>query len=536
MNIRYRNIKCCDMTDDEIQQCAKLFSQNYGVWGKAFHDPDKIGKHILLPSKRLKEMFVDKPDRYVALIYDNNEIIGQAFYLRRKITKFKQYKNKYITWVLQLVVKKEYRGHKFGSKLLHAIWGLSDNFAWGIYTSNPRTVKALENATLRKVYKDKIVKHFPVLKSVAYDLFESQDWLDTMHDCCIDTNFPVDHSHIERRKKEEYPAKDFPLPDLMDSEEWIAFVFSSQKPHPNALNQLELWTETSKDILRQAYEDMDRSSHHWAAHTQHEIDYLVKNNYITKTNEILDLGCGDGRHTIELGKRGYKTTGIDFSEKLINQNKFPIQSLPNIEFRIHDVLEYVPKNKYDVVLCLYDVLGSYTSVADNKKIVKTISQSLIDRGIAVISVMNLHCTLAEFPKNNIVDDIKETKNFFRLIKLPSSNTMQNTGNIFNGKLLLYDKRSGITYHKEQFWVKDNMPQELILAERRFFEEDLLALFYNEFDILDISFVQAGHWDKKLSKSDKKAKEILVVLRKRSFYDKVCHFLKRGINVLFRSKL
>ena len=58
-------------------------------------------------------------------------------------------------------------------------------------------------------------------------------------------------------------------------------------PHPNALNQLELWTETSKDILRQAYEDMDRSSHHWAAHTQHEIDYLVKNNYITKTNEIL---------------------------------------------------------------------------------------------------------------------------------------------------------------------------------------------------------------------------------------------------------
>lgn len=82
------------MTDDEIQQCADLFSQNYGVWGKAFHDPKKIGKQILLPSKRLKEMFVDKPDRYVALIYDNNEIIGQAFYLRRKITKFKQHKNK----------------------------------------------------------------------------------------------------------------------------------------------------------------------------------------------------------------------------------------------------------------------------------------------------------------------------------------------------------------------------------------------------------------------------------------------------------
>ena len=53
--------------------------------------------------------------------------------------------------------------------------------------------------------------------------------------------------------------------------------------------------------------------------------------------------------------------------------------------------------------------------------------------------------------------------------------MQNTGDIFEGSLLLYDKKSGITYHKEQFWVKDNMPQEFILAERRFFEDDLLDL-------------------------------------------------------------
>ena len=355
------------MTDNEIQQCADLFSLNYGVWGNAFSDPQKIGKQISLSPRRLKEIFVDKPDRYVALIYNNDEIIGQAFYLRRKLIGFKQHKNKFITWVLQLVVKKEYRGHKLGSKLLHAIWGLSDNFAWGIYTSNPRTIKALENATLRKVYKDKIIKHFPELRSVAYDLFDQQDWLDTMHDCCIDTNFPVDHSQIERRKKEEYPNGDFPLPDLKDSEEWLAFVFRSQKPQLSALKPLELWTETSKDILRQAYEDMDRSSHHWAAHTQHEIDYLTQNNYIVKSNEILDLGCGDGRHTIELGKRGYRATGVDFSQKMIMQNKFPIQSLPNIEFKTQDILEYSPQKKYDVVLCLYDLLGSYTRIEDNKK-------------------------------------------------------------------------------------------------------------------------------------------------------------------------
>ncbi|MFP4621958.1 MAG: class I SAM-dependent methyltransferase [Bacteroidales bacterium] len=34
---------------------------------------------------------------------------------------------------------------------------------------------------------------------------------------------------------------------------------------------------------------------------------------------ILDVGCGTGRHSIELSKRGYSITGIDLSESQLRK-------------------------------------------------------------------------------------------------------------------------------------------------------------------------------------------------------------------------
>ena len=67
------------------------------------------------------------------MVYFESNLIGHAFYIKRKGEKTED-----IIWILQLVVAKQFRGNGIGSKLLHSIWGLSDCYAWGLFTPKPR--------------------------------------------------------------------------------------------------------------------------------------------------------------------------------------------------------------------------------------------------------------------------------------------------------------------------------------------------------------------------------------------------------------
>ena len=52
-----------------------------------------------------------------------------------------------------------------------------------------------------------------------------------------------------------------------------------------------------------------------------ECDFLEKELQFDKSLKILDVGCGTGRHAIELTKRGYNVTGIDLSESQLKRAK-----------------------------------------------------------------------------------------------------------------------------------------------------------------------------------------------------------------------
>lgn len=87
--------------------------------------------------------------------------------------------------------------------------------------------------------------------------------------------------------------------------------------------------------------------------TRGECDFIEKEIGFDKTLKILDVGCGTGRHAIELTKRGYSVTGIDLSESQLERAREKTESEGlKIDFLQHDARNLPFKNVFDVAIML----------------------------------------------------------------------------------------------------------------------------------------------------------------------------------------
>lgn len=86
---------------------------------------------------------------------------------------------------------------------------------------------------------------------------------------------------------------------------------------------------------------------------------MIMGKYFKK-NKVLDIGCGCGRTTINLHKKGFKVIGIDYAPNLIKKAK---EKFPNIDFRIMNASNLKFKNKtFDTIFFSYngiDYLAPY---------------------------------------------------------------------------------------------------------------------------------------------------------------------------------
>jgi len=87
--------------------------------------------------------------------------------------------------------------------------------------------------------------------------------------------------------------------------------------------------------------------------TSGECDFIEREINHNKELKIIDIGCGTGRHSIELTKRGYQMTGIDLSETLLQKarEKAKVNNL-QIDFQHHDARNLPFEKQFDVAIML----------------------------------------------------------------------------------------------------------------------------------------------------------------------------------------
>ena len=120
-----------------------------------------------------------------------------------------------------------------------------------------------------------------------------------------------------------------------------------------------------------------------------EVDYIVSLLQLPPDAAVLDLCCGQGRHTLELAQKGYSNVeGLDRSRYLINRARRTARSQGlTTRFREGDArkLPYQP-DTFDVVMILGNSFGYFTSVEDDRKILKEALRVLKPSGKILLDV------------------------------------------------------------------------------------------------------------------------------------------------------
>ncbi|MFC1515362.1 methyltransferase domain-containing protein [Thermodesulfobacteriota bacterium] len=122
--------------------------------------------------------------------------------------------------------------------------------------------------------------------------------------------------------------------------------------------------------------------------TRKEVDMFSEILHLTADDTILDLCCGQGRHALEIARRGFKAEGLDRSRYLIQKAKASAKKENlNVKFREGDArkLPFHPDN-FEVVMMLGNSFGYFETVQDDLRALKEIFRVLKPWGRLLLDV------------------------------------------------------------------------------------------------------------------------------------------------------
>jgi len=98
--------------------------------------------------------------------------------------------------------------------------------------------------------------------------------------------------------------------------------------------------------------------------TMQEVDFVLQELSLPKHSHILDMGCGTGRHAIELAKRGYRVTGVDISSGMLAEAEKAARAAEVKITWVHaDAARFSSADLFDAAICLcegaFGLLGKY---------------------------------------------------------------------------------------------------------------------------------------------------------------------------------
>jgi SAM-dependent methyltransferase len=131
--------------------------------------------------------------------------------------------------------------------------------------------------------------------------------------------------------------------------------------------------------------------------TQAEAEFVIETMTLAQGSQVLDVGCGYGRHAMELAARGIHVVGLDLSTPLLVRGGEEAQRRGlTINFVRGDMRELDFEAQFDAAYCLFSTFG-YFDDETNKKTLQNIAHALKAGGKLLIEILNRDYVIADLP-------------------------------------------------------------------------------------------------------------------------------------------
>ncbi|MCI0394551.1 MAG: class I SAM-dependent methyltransferase [Chloroflexi bacterium] len=111
--------------------------------------------------------------------------------------------------------------------------------------------------------------------------------------------------------------------------------------------------------------------------TAAEVEFAMSCLALSPGARLLDVGCGFGRHSIELARRGYQVVGIDPSAAMIASAR---ERAAAAGVAVHFVRaggeSFTAGRPFDAAICLFTTLGQITESGENSGLVANVFAAL----------------------------------------------------------------------------------------------------------------------------------------------------------------
>jgi SAM-dependent methyltransferase len=129
-----------------------------------------------------------------------------------------------------------------------------------------------------------------------------------------------------------------------------------------------------------------------------QVDAVEKILHLRKGSRILDVGCGAGRHTIELASRGHRVTGLDLSVPLLAEaSRAAKAARVRPTFVRGDMRKLRYAGAFDAAISMFTSFGYFERPSDDRAVLRGIARALKPRGKFLMELFNRDSLVATLP-------------------------------------------------------------------------------------------------------------------------------------------